>query len=127
VQKNWEAGELNLTKKEYTEEIKSLETDIGNLLTNKVILYTRKNEMAGAMADMESFNTRESAKGRRYVVCKAENPLADADLWFGFEAAHIFPITYEQQWVENNYSRWITIDPPQRDKINSIQKHSLTS
>ncbi|KAK4124002.1 hypothetical protein N657DRAFT_645618 [Parathielavia appendiculata] len=29
----------------------------------------------------------------------------------GFEATNIFPLAYERQWAENNYSRSITIDP----------------
>ncbi len=47
--------------------------------------------------------------------------MATWGIWGGFEAAHIFPLAYEAQWKLMNYGRWITIDPPQGGKINSVQ------
>ena len=48
-------------------------------------------------------------------------------MWHGFEAAHVFPLAYEQQWLANNYSRWITL-PPSRGwgvTINSVRNGLL--
>lgn len=45
--------------------------------------------------------------------------------WFGFEAAHIFPLAYEGAWNLDNYSRWITIQPTTGGSINSIQNGML--
>lgn len=54
-----------------------------------------------------------------------QNPRAIHNTWTGFEAAHIFPLAYEQHWNENDYSSWITIDLPLRGKINSVQNGIL--
>jgi hypothetical protein len=29
-------------------------------------------------------------------------------MWIGFKAAHIFPLAYEQHWIDYNYGRWIS-------------------
>ena len=34
---------------------------------------------------------------------------AQYDRWHGFEAAHIFPLAYEQYWNNQGYSRWLSI------------------
>jgi len=45
--------------------------------------------------------------------------------WWGFEAAHIFPLAYEEHWARNSYSRWITIPPATGGHINSVQNGLL--
>jgi hypothetical protein len=52
---------------------------------------------------------------------------AQFDRWYGFEAAHIFPIAHEGHWKEHNYGRWITIPPANNmgGTINSIQNGIL--
>ncbi len=50
---------------------------------------------------------------------------APYDQWFGFEATYIFPLAYDSQWNMENYDQWITIDPPQGGKINSVQNGIL--
>jgi hypothetical protein len=50
---------------------------------------------------------------------------ADIDDWTGFEAAHIFPLAYEDFWNDNNYGRWITFPPERGGTINSVQNGLL--
>lgn len=47
------------------------------------------------------------------------------DNWNGFEAAHIFPLAYEDHWNNNEYDRWITIRPEKGGTINSVQNGLL--
>ena len=46
-------------------------------------------------------------------------------MWFGFEAAHVFPLAYEGYSVEHDYSRWINIQPATGGPINSVQSGLL--
>ena len=52
-------------------------------------------------------------------------PGSDINIWQGFEAAHIFPLAYEQHWKEHNFARWITIPASNGDNINSKQNGLL--
>jgi hypothetical protein len=45
--------------------------------------------------------------------------------WVGFQAAHVFPLAYEQRWKDGNYSRWITIPAADGGTVNSIQNGIL--
>lgn len=74
---------------------------------------------------MQGFIESVRARDGRCVVSKANNARAVGDDWTGFDAAHIFPLAYEQYWNENDYGRWITIDPPQGGRINSVQNGIL--
>jgi hypothetical protein len=66
-------------------------------------------------------------RDRRCVITGEEND--DDDSWWGFEAAHIFPLAYEQHWHEHNYSRWISTplngEEIKGGKINSVQNGLL--
>jgi hypothetical protein len=50
---------------------------------------------------------------------------AQYDRWHGFEAAHIFPLAYEQHWNNQGYSRWLSIIPDTGGSINSVQNGLL--
>lgn len=52
-------------------------------------------------------------------------PGADINQWLGFEAAHIFPLAYEQHWKDQKLSRWINIPASNGDNINSKQNGLL--
>ena len=91
---------------------------------NDEVVYTRAHSIATGTR-VQSFKEQVQARDGRCVISKVENRRAAYDVWLGFEAAHIFPLAYEQQWLENNYGRWITIDPPQWGKINSVQNGLL--
>ncbi|KAG0638153.1 hypothetical protein HOY80DRAFT_1079827 [Tuber brumale] len=47
--------------------------------------------------------------------------------WRCFDACHIFPLAYEQQWKQFNYGRWITVPPANGSDgtINSVQNGIL--
>jgi len=55
--------------------------------------------------------------------------LAHHGWWAHFETAHIFPLAYEQQWNNFDYSRWITVPPADSSDgtINSVQNGILLS
>ncbi|KAF1808140.1 hypothetical protein P152DRAFT_469182 [Eremomyces bilateralis CBS 781.70] len=50
---------------------------------------------------------------------------AQFDRWDGFEAAHIFPVAYEDHWKDHGYEHWITIQPDNGGAINSVQNGLL--
>ncbi|KAI9782974.1 MAG: hypothetical protein M1839_004449 [Geoglossum umbratile] len=43
----------------------------------------------------------------------------------GYQAAHIFPLAYEQYWVDNAYSRWIAVPATSGGSTNSVQNGTL--
>ncbi|KAG0638302.1 hypothetical protein HOY80DRAFT_888132, partial [Tuber brumale] len=45
-----------------------------------------------------------------HVISGLSNPeeFIANDSWYGFEAAHIFPLRQENLWVHYNYGRWIS-------------------
>lgn len=87
--------------------------------------YTRATSITTAVR-AKSFTEQVQARDGRCVVSKVENTRAPFGMWTGFEAAHIFPLAYQDQWVQNNYGRWITIDPPRgAHKIHSVQNGIL--
>jgi predicted restriction endonuclease len=47
------------------------------------------------------------------------------DNWWGFDAAHIFPIAHENDWKIHNFSRWISLPPARGEPINSVQNGLL--
>jgi hypothetical protein len=60
----------------------------------------------------------------RYI--REEVATAHINQWWGFYAAHIFPLAYEGYWNDHNFDRWITIPPAGRGgTINSIQNGLL--
>lgn len=61
----------------------------------------------------------------RCVLTRTENRRARAGIWDGFEAAHIFPLAYEQHWIDHDFSRWISLPPSQGGAINSVQNGLL--
>lgn len=74
---------------------------------------------------LHEFREQVRQRDRRCVVSKVENPLAEFDIWPAFEAAHIFPLSHEHYWKEQNYGRWITLPPSTGDTINSVQNGLL--
>ena len=49
----------------------------------------------------------------------------DADIWSGFEVAHIFPLAYQDHWNRHGYSRWISLPPENGGSINSAEWDGL--
>ncbi|KAF8449902.1 HNH endonuclease-domain-containing protein [Kalaharituber pfeilii] len=69
---------------------------------------------------------RDSVRDRdRRCVMTREGALAEYGIWFGFEAAHVFPLAYEGHWNDQQFDRWITIVPVSGGSINSVQNGLL--
>lgn len=71
---------------------------------------------------VQAFRDAVRSRDRRCVITGEE---VIADYWRGFEAAHIFPLAYEQYWTDHNYGRWISVTPDRGGTINSIQNGLL--
>ncbi|KAG0638812.1 hypothetical protein HOY80DRAFT_905765 [Tuber brumale] len=67
-----------------------------------------------------SFRNAVRARDWRCVITGRPAVLGHVGRWRGFEATHIFPLAYEKQWSDCNYSRFITI-PPAIDSHGSIK------
>ncbi|KAL9126344.1 MAG: hypothetical protein Q9217_004590 [Psora testacea] len=65
------------------------------------------------------------ARDGRCVVSGQVAENAYKGFWWGFEASHIFPLAYEEHWMRNDFSRWITILPANGGPINSVQNGLL--
>lgn len=52
---------------DYRAEVINLETEIGDLLTTKVILQSKRNELAGALTDMEKFSVQTLSDEGSYM------------------------------------------------------------
>ncbi|KAH8710195.1 HNH endonuclease-domain-containing protein [Phaeosphaeriaceae sp. PMI808] len=74
---------------------------------------------------VQSFCRNVRERDRRCVVSGIRVPGAHVDDWTGFEAAHIFPLAYEDHWKNNGYDRWITVPPASGGSINSVQNGLL--
>ncbi|MCJ1243591.1 hypothetical protein MMC30_000788 [Trapelia coarctata] len=64
-------------------------------------------------------------RDRRCVVTGEVALNAEDDDWTTFEAAHIFPLAYQQHWMDNGYDRWITVQATHGGPINSVQNGML--
>ncbi|TAQ84706.1 hypothetical protein B7494_g6967 [Chlorociboria aeruginascens] len=74
---------------------------------------------------VQAFRDAVRARDKRCVITGKKAAYAEYGEWAGFEAAHIFPLAYEQHWTEFNYNRWISITPSQGETINSVQNGLL--
>lgn len=92
-------------------------------VNNEVFLTRTISNTTGTRA--QGFTSQARQRDGRCVVTKTENPIAAAGFWTGFEAAHIFPLAYEQYWNDRDFSRWITIPESQGGTINSVQNGLL--
>jgi len=63
-------------------------------------------------------------RDQRCVITE-QSALNARGAWTGFEAAHIFPLAYEDHWIQHSYHRWITIRTDTGGSINSVQNGLL--
>ncbi|KAJ8100164.1 HNH endonuclease-domain-containing protein [Lipomyces tetrasporus] len=72
------------------------------------------------------FRARVRERDGKCVITGTVNTKAYRDVWTGFEAAHIFPLSSEEYFVQNGLSRWITNRMGPHDTgINSCQNGLL--
>jgi hypothetical protein len=94
--------------------------DINN---EPVLVRTSTSSQTGQR--VQAFCDAVRSRDRRCVITGREALGAPYGIWTGFEAAHIFPLAYEQHWKDNNSARWISIQPTVGSSINSIQNGIL--
>ncbi|KAK9364829.1 hypothetical protein V1509DRAFT_661355 [Lipomyces kononenkoae] len=77
----------------------------------------------------DAFRDGVRARDGKCVVSGEINEGALWDVWAGFQAAHVFPLEYENLRIQYNYGRWITNmeSVAGSSKINSIQNVLLMS
>lgn len=74
---------------------------------------------------VHAFQNAIRLRDRRCIITGDEALGAEDDNWTGFEAAHIFPLAYEEYWENNNFAHWITIPSIAGGTINSVQNGML--
>ncbi|KAK9317847.1 HNH endonuclease-domain-containing protein [Lipomyces starkeyi] len=73
-----------------------------------------------------TFRTQVRERDGKCVITGTVNRRADRDNWSTFHAAHIFPLSSEDYFVQSGFSRWITNRIGERDTgINSCQNGLL--
>ena len=72
---------------------------------------------------VQAFTDAVRSRDRRCVISGEDCP--DDDDWVGFEAAHIFPLAFEQHWNDHNYGRWVSSITDRGGTINSVQNGLL--
>ena len=73
----------------------------------------------------ESFRNAIRARDGRCVITGEIAVEAFRNMWSGFQAAHIFPLGQLDHWIEQDFSRWITIPSASGNSINSVQNGIL--
>jgi len=78
---------------------------------------------------IKSFRDAVRERDHRCVITGKTVLRPDLGRWHFFEAAHIFPLAYEDQWNKSNYSDWITVPPASESdgSIHSVQNGVLLS
>src|SRR5277367_6344653 len=75
----------------------------------------------------QSFCDAVRSRDLRCVITGQRASNAANGGWGGLQAAHIFPLAYEDHWNQSNYSNLITIPPASETagSINSVQNGLL--
>ncbi|KAH8682782.1 hypothetical protein BGZ60DRAFT_524136 [Tricladium varicosporioides] len=109
----------------YTEVANLRAAQTGPLqLNNEPVLCQALSLQTGTR--VQAFRDAVRLRDRRCVITGRE--YLD-DNWRGFDAAHIFPLAYEQYWTDYSYGRWISTpldgEELKGGKINSVQNGLL--
>lgn len=73
----------------------------------------------------QAFRDAIRCRDRRCIISGKGSRRTGLGVWQGYEAAHIFPLGQEDQWIEQDYGRWITKPPAQEGLTNSVQNGLL--
>lgn len=74
---------------------------------------------------VSAFRDAVRARDDRCIITGVVALGAQYNNWRSFEAAHIFPLAYEEYWRNNDFARWISILPITGGSINSVQNGLL--
>ena len=99
---------------------------IGSIITtNEAPLLRTLSLHTGTRVQSFSHSVRD--RDRRCVITGRSAVIAGVAFWDGFEVAHVFPLAYEENWNNCNFSRWITVPPAfeSHGTINSVQNGML--
>jgi hypothetical protein len=96
----------------------------GTIRISDEAVMTRAESLSTGIR-VQDFRDLVRRRDGRCVITKQVNRRAIAGNWLGFHAAHIFPLAYERFWNDNNFSRWISLEPSQGGRINSVQNGLL--
>ncbi len=84
---------------------------------------------SSAATRLESFRQQVRTRDQRCVITKVASVLGpEYNEWTPFEAGHVVPIAYANEWRDRGFSSLITIPPPrpyESDTINSVQNGLL--
>lgn len=97
---------------------------IGSFTVNNEPCLTRTTSLCTG-SRLQSFRDEVRKRDSRCIITKKIARGAYRDYWVGFEAAHIFPLAYEDHWIQHNFARCITIPAANGDTINSKQNGLL--
>ncbi|KAL2054126.1 hypothetical protein ABVK25_005665 [Lepraria finkii] len=97
---------------------------VGSFTVNNEPCLTRTISLSTGTR-LKSFRDEVRKRDGRCVITGKIAPGAHHDYWKGFQAAHIIPLAYEGHWVQQKFSRWITIPAASGDNINSKQNGLL--
>ena len=75
----------------------------------------------------KSFSGSVRQRDLACIITGTEPRFGPLGPWYMFEAAHIFPLAYEQYWNDNKFYEWVRIPPatPSDGMINSVQNGIL--
>ena len=99
---------------------------IESFTVNDEVCLTRTISLSTGIR-LQSFRDEVRQRDRRCVITGKKALSAYRNRWKGFQAAHIFPLAYENHWIQHNFARWITIPAVNGDTINSKQNGLLLS
>jgi hypothetical protein len=104
-------------------------TDIktGRIFITNAYCMTRILSLTVSGRD-EKFRRRVGARDGKCVITGVANPQSrvDEDNWSIYHATHIFPLSGEEWFIANGFSRWITYKQDENDSpINSCQNGLL--
>ncbi|KAI5843786.1 HNH endonuclease-domain-containing protein [Morchella snyderi] len=96
----------------------------GSITVNNEPCLVRTTSVASGSRNA-AFRDAVRERDRRCVITGRR--LLSLRSWRGFEAAHVFPLAYEDHWIRNDYGRWITIPSATESagSINSVQNGML--
>lgn len=77
---------------------------------NDEIVLTRGHSINTASRTL-SFRDEVRERDGRCVISKVANRRKHLGYWYGFDAAHIFPLAYADQWIANNFDHGISLPP----------------
>ena len=94
---------------------------IGPVTVNNEPWLVRTTSMANGTR-VAAFRDPVRERDRRCVVTGKPALEVDRGSWWGFKAAHIFPLAFEGHWIAEDFGRWITVPPATESAVYQLCK-----